>query len=184
MHEKFVGALARRVLDVEPSVRSARGGHGKVITELRAFVIDVRRDRASPPDLLVVATDCNCVGHLARRKEIEAVLGAGDLASCFSGIALALPDPHIERWLLQDSKAFKRVFGSGCKAPDTKWRRDRYKALLGDAIATCGIDPLLGGVEYAEELAHAADLSRIADPRMKAFVTELQAVRRDWERPD
>lgn len=182
MHEKFVGALVRHMLgDVAVVlVRSARGGHGKVVEELRKFVAEVRRERASPPDLLVVATDCNCKGHARRRKELEAVT-SGEGSSPAVRVAFALPDPHVERWLLQDSAAFKRVFGKGCDAPDQKCERDRYKRLLRAAIEDAGTDPLQGGVEFAEEMVGVIDFDRIQDHRLKSFVEELAQARRAWE---
>lgn len=74
--------------------------------------------------------------------------------------ALAIPDPHIERWLLLDSRGFKQVLGRGCAAPDRKCDRDRYKQLLDEAVRNTGVEPLLGGLEYAEDLLLTMDLDR------------------------
>ena len=57
--------------------------------------------------MIVVATDANCIGLQQRAKEIEA-------SAAISPVVLAIPDPHIERWLLLDGAAFKSVFGKGC----------------------------------------------------------------------
>ena len=35
-------------------------------------------------------------------------------------VVLAVPDPHVERWLLLDGAAFKAAVGHGCDAPDQK----------------------------------------------------------------
>jgi hypothetical protein len=55
-----------------------------------------------------------------------------------------VPDPHIERWLLLDSQAFKEVLHRGCSAPDQKCDRDRYKLLLDEAVRAAEVEPLLG----------------------------------------
>ena len=70
---------------------------------------------------------------------------------------------HIERWLLLDSSAFKRVLGKGCAAPDSKCGRDRYKQLLINAVRSAGLSPLLGGLEHAKNLINAMDLQRMAN---------------------
>lgn len=125
-HEEFLKALIQRLaeehhVEVEIEARSVRGGHGKVITELREFF----RDLHGVPDLLVIATDANCNGYNERRREIEAVAERFNIL-----LVCAIPDPHIERWLLLDSKAFKDILGKGCNAPDSKCSRDRYKQML------------------------------------------------------
>ncbi len=51
----------------------------------------------------------------------------------------AIPDPHLERWLLLDSAAFKHVLGRGCSAPDQKCEKERYKQLLIQAILEAGL---------------------------------------------
>ena len=140
-HEAVITALFERFsgehkVDVKIINRSVRGGHGKVITELKAFLNGIHRGKETFPDLLVVVTDANCKGFVERRREIDE---AGDL---FKGFMIyAIPDPHIERWLLLDSSAFKTVFGKGCNAPDQKCERDRYKRLLAEAIQATGIVP-------------------------------------------
>ena len=83
--------------------------------------------------MIIVATDGNCKGFLERKRQIEEVVKS------FSGLVIcAIPDPHIERWLLLDSAAFKKVLGKGCAAPTYKCQRDLYKQLLGDAIVDAG----------------------------------------------
>ena len=108
------------------------------------------------PDLLVVATDSNCKGYVQAREEIRAA-GGDDAGS----VVYAIPDPHIERWLLIDSAAFKAVFGRGCSPPDQKCDRLRYKRLLFDAVRATGIDLPLGGIERTSDLVDALDLARV-----------------------
>ncbi len=98
-------------------------------------------------------------------------------------IICAVPDPHIERWLLLDSSAFKAVFGRGCDAPDRKCERGRYKKMLVDAIRTAGITPSLGGLEFADDIVNSMDLehSAKADDSLRYFLDQLRAVLQQWQ---
>ncbi len=130
-HRQVIGALVQRVADecdvaIQLDWRNAVGGHGKVIAELNDYMRDLKRQGGSWPDLIVVATDANCKGLNERAREI-----AGRDAP--APMILAIPDPHIERWLLLDGAAFKAVFGRGCDAPDQKCDRGRYKQRLIEA---------------------------------------------------
>ena len=112
-HETFIRTLLERLAhehntDIAVLSRSVRGGHGKVISEFQAFLKELNRGREKMPDLLVVATDANCKGYVDRKREID---GVSDKFKQL--IVCAIPDPHIERWLLLDSAAFKSIFGRG-----------------------------------------------------------------------
>ena len=97
-------------------------------------------------------------------------------------VIYAIPDPHIERWLLLDSGAFKTVLGKGCPAPDQKCERDRYKYLLLEAIRGAGITPLLGGIEHAEDLVKAMDLQYLeqADDSLGRLLKALHDKFKGW----
>lgn len=173
-HELVVGALVRKIalakgIDVKLTARSARRGIGKVKEEFDRYLLDVKRQSDLRPDLIVVATDANCKGLNERRKEIWR-------QDAVAPVVCAIPDPHVERWLLADGAAFKSVFGKGCQAPDLKCERDRYKQLLMQQIMSTGIVPSLGGIEYAVDIVDAMDLDRAAsfDPSLKAFVDDLR----------
>jgi hypothetical protein len=92
-------------------------------------------------------------------------------------VICAVPDPHIERWLLVDSAAFKSVLGRGCAAPDQKCEKARYKRLLIEAIRQAGIIPNLGGIEFAADIVAAMNLARASrlDPSLKPFLDEMMA---------
>jgi len=181
-HEEFIRALIERLarehgvsLKIVP--RNVRGGYGKVITELRSYLRDLEREREDLPDLLVVSTDANCNGYAKRKREVD------EINDKFKEFTLcAIPDPHIERWLLLDSAAFKSVLGKGCKAPDQKCSRDRYKHLLLEAMQNAGVLPPLGGVEYAEEIINAMDLQRMetVNASFGKFLKDLQNKFREW----
>jgi len=180
-HQQFIGALIRRVATefnvvVRLDWRSAVGGHGKVTTEVADYVRDLRRQGGPWPDLIVVATDANCKGLNQREREIGPV-------DAPAPVIFAIPDPHIERWLLLDGAAFKAVFGTGCDAPDQKCDRGRYKQQLIDAIYTAGATPLLGGIEYAEDIVREMDLGRASrsDRSFKRLVEDLRGAFQGWE---
>lgn len=182
-HQQFLSALVVRVAEefgicIQMHWRNARRGSGAVIRELREFIRDLQRDHPGLPDMLIVASDANCKGMQDRLAEIVAVT-----AEVSTAVICAVPDPHIERWLLLDSAAFKKVFGRGCKAPDQKCERDRYKKLLMNAILEAGITPSFGGIEFAEEIVKAMDIDRVGrnDYSLGKLLTDLQTVFRQWQ---
>ena len=155
--------------------RNAVGGHGKVIAELDDYMRDLKRQGSPWPDLIVVATDANCKGLNERMREIG---GRDDPEP----MIFAIPDPHIERWLLLDGAAFKAVFDKGCDAPDQKCDRGLYKQRLIEAIYATGTIPRLGGIEYAEDIVEQIDIDRAAqvDRSFRRFVEELRNTFRGW----
>ncbi len=98
-------------------------------------------------------------------------------------MVFTIPDPHIERWLLLDGAAFKAVFGTGCNAPDLKCERSLYKRQLMDAIQSAEFTPLLGGIEYAEDIVRHMNLDRIArlDRSFGRFVSDLRTTFSGWQ---
>ena len=96
---------------------------------------------------------------------------------------LAIPDPHIERWLLLDGAAFKAVFGKGCDAPDQKCDRGRYKQRLIEAIYATGTIPRLGGIEYAEDIVEQININRAVrvDRSFRRFVADLRNTFQGWQ---
>lgn len=180
-HRQVIGALVQRIAEeceiaIHLDWRNAVRGHGKVIAELNDYMRDLRRQGGPWPDLIVVATDANCKGINERMREIG---GRDEPAP----MILAIPDPHIERWLLLDGAAFKTVFGKGCDAPDQKCDRDRYKQRLIEAIHATGTIPILGGIEYAEDIVKQININRVAqaDRSFRRFVEELHDMFQSWQ---
>jgi hypothetical protein len=171
-HRETLGALIDRVaveVGTAASVewRSAQRGHGRVAEEFRRFLRDLRR-QGEWPSIVVVGTDANCQGSERRQlfaREDSPV-----------PLVLAIPDPHVERWLLLDGAAFKRVFGRGCKAPDMKCAKDRYKQELLMAIREAGTTPSLYGIEFAGDIVREMDLERAgaADESLARFLSDLR----------
>lgn len=176
-HQQIIGPLVERIareqgVAVRLDWRSAVRGHGRVVRELGNYLRDVDRQGEPKPHLIVVATDANCSGLNERAREIEK-----QTDQACSPVVLAVPDPHVERWLLLDGAAFKAVFGQGCDAPDRKCDRDRYKQRLVEAIRGTGVTPSVGGIEYAEDIVRKMDFDRAmqADRSFARFVDGLRA---------
>ncbi len=181
-HQQIIGPLVERIAgeqDVEVRLdwRSAVRGHGQVARELGDYLRDVDRQGEPWPHLIVVATDANCKGLNERAGEI-----GRQTRQARAPVVLAVPDPHIERWLLLDGAAFKAVFGQGCDAPDQKCDRDRYKQRLIEAIRGTGVTPSVGGIEYAEDIVRKMDVERAmqADRSFARFVDGLRTTFQSW----
>ena len=182
-HEDFLTALIQRLANeykVEINIKtySVRGGHGTVITELKQYLRDLQHYKEDLPDLIIVGTDSNCKGLSERETEINQVTSnLGDL------VISMIPEPHIERWFLLDSEAFRTVFGKGCLAPDQKCERGRYKGLLLNAIYEATMVPPLDGIEHVEELVYAMNFQRVvqSDRSFRRFFRALQHQFGTWQ---
>lgn len=173
-HETVIGALTERIaeeeeIEVELNWKSAVGGHGRVVRELRLYLRDLELMAGPYPDLIVAATDANCRGLNERSLDFQ------DL-HIPRPLVLAIPDPHIERWLLLDGSAFRSVFGRGCNLPPYKCGRDEYKELLAQNIREAEIITTIGGIEYGADLIRAMDLGRAsgADDSFGRFVADFR----------
>ena len=180
-HQQVIGALLNRIakefsIEIKLQWRNAIGGHARVNAELDDYMRDLTRQGSPWPNLIIVATDANCQGLNERTRTIR-------FPDIPVSIILAIPDPHIERWLLLDGAAFKAVFGRGCSAPDQKCSRNRYKNLLTEAIRATGLLPYFGGVEFAEDILRHMDIDRAArmDISFRRFVENLRHIFRRWQ---
>lgn len=186
-HKRFIRRLLIRlleeaplVLDVDVEDRSSSGGHGEVVSALGRYMKDLHR-QGMDYDAVIVGTDANCVGFNVRRKELESEVQK------YPGVqvAFAIPDPHIERWFLLDGAAFKKALGVGCRAPDKKCSRDRYKNALRQAVSQSGIFAPFGGIEYAEAIVDEFDINKIArnERSFDHFVRGVRRLIKSWIRP-
>ena len=180
-HRQIITPLVERIaselgITLQVEWISAVRGHGRVVQALADYLSDLRNQGGGYPDLIIVATDANCQGFNRRTREFQDFQIA-------TSLVLAIPDPHIERWLLLDGAAFREVYGRGCNAPDQKCDRDRYKQLLTQAVYGAGREPLLGGVERATNLIQAMDINRAAraDDSLNRFVTDLRRALRQFQ---
>ncbi len=181
-HRLIIEPLVRRIAEeagasIQLNWRNAVGGHGRVVQELGGYLRDLARQGGPWPAVIIVATDANCDGLNKRVKEI-----GRHAQKALAPVVLAVPDPHIERWLLLDGAAFKAAVGHGCDAPDQKCDRGRYKERLVEAVRDAGVAPILGGLEYAEDIVQGMNIDRAAraDRSLARFVDSLRASVQDW----
>jgi len=179
-HEDFLRPLVERVADEEKrtillKIRSARGGHPRVISELRIYQESVEKGVADlrMPDLLVVAIDTNCKGYGEATKEIM-----NELHAPFQDRSiLACPDPHVELWYMADPQSFHQVVGVTPTISPNKCESGYYKNILASAVIKAGHPPTLGGIEFARDLVTSMDLFRAGkiDNSLKHFVADLRS---------
>ena len=135
-HQLVIGALLRRLAE-EHRVgiclvwRQAYGGHGRMKHELNDYLRALRQQREPLPDLIIAATDANCKGLNARTREIA------DPDPRTPPVVLAIPDPHIERWLLLDGAAFKGRVRSRLPGPGSEMRSRSLQAASGGGDSGC-----------------------------------------------
>ena len=181
-HELFVRALVSRLagelaVPVELTATSARGGHGKAISELRLRQRMLKAgDRAGSPSLLIAAIDCNCSHWNTVRQEIEDAIDR----SAVPAAVVACPDPHVERWVFADGEAFRRIVGATPPRDPGKCARDAYKELLRSSLASAGVPVLGSEMDVAPDIVRAMDLYRAAkaQPSLGRFVDDLRAALR------
>lgn len=178
-HEEWIVSLLRRLAREEqvavlPEIRSARGGHGRVVLELRLYqrTLDRHVAGAGLPDLLIAGIDGNCSSFARAKKAIE----DATVAPLSDRLVVACPDPHVERWYLADPESFHAVVGFRPAVGKKKCARDHYKRLLENAVRKAGHPPTLGGIDFAAALASRMDLYRAgkSDRSLRAFVDDLR----------
>ena len=183
-HRRIVGALVQRLADnrgiqVRMICRNAEGGHGRVLDAYRDYLRDVVGRSSFLPDLILVAIDANCSGLNDRTQEFVRAASFGDVPlppTVFAIPAvLAIPDPHIERWLLLDGAAFNGVLGRGCDAPDHEVQPQPIQAAsdrccIGGGYRTCSGRNRVGR-GYSAADGHRAGQAgrRLAAPISKQF---------------
>jgi hypothetical protein len=180
-HEEFLQAVMERVgrergvgLDIRVAV--ARGGHGRVLEELKLH----QRARAAmgpTSDILVAAIDANCKDHVEARNEILRHIDE----KLFPLHVLAVPDPHIERWYLADPDALRTALGAVVNRETRKCERHLYKTALVSSLRKAGHPVVLGGAEFAREIVEAMDLYK-AGRNERPFKHFLDSLRESMSR--
>jgi len=175
-HERFIKTIIERAgqqigIQVEINVRSATHG-SRVRRELEQYLRDIKEKVEPMPDVLVVVIDGNCQKEMQVRKDIQGLTSKYGFPD--EWVICAIPDPHIERWYLEDQQALVQVIPNA-KPPKLSYKceRDRYKRALVETIRKAGIEPLLGGAEYGDEIAQSLNPSRL-DRSFRNFWNELQ----------
>lgn len=147
-------------------------------SSLTTFLKDLAKDRRHLPDAIIIAADANCKGVNARKAELRTAVQRHpqfEQIACF-----AIPDPHIERWMLVDSDAFRSVFGRGCTLPAIKCAKNEYKTLLRQEISASGIEAPLGGQEYVDDVVSLMNLGQTAEHSLGDFLAQLKALFNGW----
>jgi hypothetical protein len=185
-HEKFIGALLRRFgneygVGVTPRFLSAQGRLPRMHGEFKGFLHDLSRERQQLPDSIIVVVDANCQGYKGRKDLMDSVLAR--YVRFQRLVSYAIPDPHIERWMLVDPVAFHNGFGRGCTLPANKCAKDEYKKLLRSEIRESGIEPPLGGEEYAEDIVMEMNLDQVEgrEPSLGRFLKILKGQFNAWK---
>jgi hypothetical protein len=178
-HEQFVGAIIDRLIH-ESGIRNriiekrtpeyGAGGYGGAKESLKKYLKALNRDEAGIPDIIIFSADSNCK-YSMRQSEMDKIVKNESYDNL---VIMALVEQHIERWMLVDSSAFKSVFGKGCFAPGKKCEKDLYKKLLKEEIRKNGINPPLGGMEYARDIVANMELTNIAEVSLNGFVRDLR----------
>jgi len=191
-HDTIIREIVKRVsrehgVDVRIESAGMTGnvlhGHGNVLKEFRQYVGSLKSyGQKKHYDLLIVALDANCHGFNERFKEIREV---SDAAAGYLNVEIvcAVPDPHIERWLLLDAEAFKQALGRGCEATTYKCERGRYKKLLRMAVFDAlKMWPPLGGLEYSPKIIGAQNFERLRTEHkdFAEFINALYGKFREW----
>jgi len=177
-HEAFARALIRR-LAVERSLprptvtaRSARGGHGRALSELDLWQRSLARGAApSTADLLVVMIDANGEGWGAQRRSVAEHLQP-DL---FRETVIGCPDPHVEAWCAADRVALKSALGVDPGPPPARPGRRGYEIWLRDALEAAGVPVLSDPMDVAADLMPFLDPFRASkgSPSLGHFMDEL-----------
>ena len=128
-----------------------------MIGEYERFVRDYARGRTLSPDALVVAMDGNSRGPAAVISQLNGITQRSGYAG---RVVYAVPDPHIEKWYMADSRACQTVLGTAHppQCPADKRGKGDYKKALIAAINSTGVVPLLGGAEYAADIVAQMNL--------------------------
>src|SRR5579872_2521588 len=184
-HEKFIGAMLARFggnyrVPVTSRFLSSQGGLPRMHHEFKYFLRDLSRQQQPLPDSIVVVVDANCLGHTERKRMMDSVLAHHPTFQRL--VSYAIPDPHIERWMLVDPRAFQAVFGRGCTLPTIKCAKNEYKKLLRKEIRESGIEAPLGGEEFAEDIVMAMNLGQVEahEPSLGLFLRSLKALFNAW----
>jgi hypothetical protein len=178
-HEEFITSLVRRIA-AEEGVQTthrvlAASGGSRVLPQYKDYMRVRKKTGLPDADLLIIAIDGNCKGHMDKERELSPIVPNG----LREHIIYCIPDPHIERWYLLDLHALKTAVGMDLTIPQPayvcqKRQKDYYKSILGNALRPIG--SLLGGPEFAEQIVQHLDLHLLsrADGGFDRFVQELR----------
>jgi hypothetical protein len=173
--ERIIDALVKREAECLKLFARQRlalcWGGSKVENRIAEWEAFVRRNGYA--SLTIFALDGNGRGTIEARARLEALLPVLRPPHCI----LAIPDPHIERWLLLDGHALHRVLAAPPVPAPPGMGRDFYKNRLADLAQACLSTHETDGTEYAPDIAAVMDFAaaEAADPSLRHFLTDLRA---------
>ena len=153
---------------------------GKSIEAYKIFLKDISRlDKPIPFDILIIASDGNCSGYTEKKQQLLKYAEKTQFPQ-LDILVFAIPDPHIERWYLNDPEGFNQAIGSGALPvlPPYKCEKGRYKKVMRDAVASSDVKSQFGGYEYGGKIVDAMNLYRALknDASLKHFIDDLKDV--------
>ncbi len=176
-HESFIIPLVDRIAIEESvcivnDVRSARGGY-KFISELHRFLNDVIKFGFTG-DVILVAVDSDRYSYQQRKSQIVKLFKNKE--HLLGKLVLCIPDPHIERWYIEDFQALKTVLGIPVPIDKPPYKNDKnyYKQLVNRIFDS--LDVYFSGYEYGEEIAGEIDqyILEKANANFGKFITDLR----------
>lgn len=179
--ESFIRPLVERLIedegknlgDYDLRVLYSRGGGS--IRAYKDFMKKARKRRHLSADVLIVGSDGNCTGFSKRKRQLQDAT-RGEI---YPTVITAVPDPHVERWYLLDSRALAQAAGVPIQAvtPTVKCDKHHYKKLLNKAFTDQNLFPPLGGAEYGPLVATIMDLyaAGTADHSLRDFVDQVRS---------
>jgi hypothetical protein len=181
-HEVFITNLVRvmaRALAVpDPLVRpiSARGGHGRAISELKTWQRSLRTGAFERGDALLVVIDANSSGWRQMDRDIRAAIDP----SLYPHVLVGCPDPHVEVWCAADPVAFQSLFSVAVPPAPARGGRLVYKQWLRTALEQGGAYVLGDPMDICLDLLPAMDLNRACrnDAALNHLVSDLRALLR------
>lgn len=171
-HEMFITGIFER-FNLRIEIRNSTGG-SRVWNSLGRFIENIKKGIEDMPDILVVVIDGDCNKYTEVRDRISYLIESKNVnIPC---LVVAIPEPHIERWYIEDQQAIQNAIGKvNYIKPKYKCERHYYKNILRELIRSANVDsPLLGGVEYGKEIAKNLN-PNMMDNSFKSFWQDLRS---------
>lgn len=164
----------RLVLDPLDRSISARGGHGRAISELKTWLRSLRSGAIERGDALLVVIDANSSGWRSMDREIR----AGIDATLYPHFVVGCPDPHVEVWCAADPIACQKLFSVAVPPAPARGGRLVYKQWLWMALEQGGAVVLGDPMDICLDLLPAVDLNRACrnDAAPNHLVADLRAL--------
>ena len=167
--------ISRSLEVCEPLVKpiSSRGGHGRAISELKAWQRGLRSGAFARGDALLVVIDANSTGWRAMEREIRAAIDS----SLYPHVLVGCPDPHVEVWCAADPAAFQSLFSAAVPSAPSRGGRLVFKQWLRTALEQAGAVVIGDAMDISLDLLPVMDLNRACrnDDSLSHLVSGIRA---------